>query len=63
MSKFSNLSYKTDFSRFTAHYTFNFFVPICMDFLLGKIASADACINQYLKLINDIKEDIRKFKL
>ena len=34
-----------------------------MDFLLGKIASAEACIDQYLKLINDIKEDIRKFKL
>ena len=34
-----------------------------MDFLLGKISSADACIDQYLKLINDIKEDIKKFKL
>ena len=63
LSRFSQLDYRTDFTKFTAHYIFFIFVPVCFEFLMDKIGSPEACIEKYLKILNDIKDDIQKFRL
>lgn len=64
MGKFDkNFNSKSDLSKFNGHYPLLIFAPLCLEYLAGKILTPEEMVDQYLKNIKDLNDQMTKMKL
>jgi hypothetical protein len=52
-----------DLTKITSHYAFFLHAPIVMKLITGKLATPEDAIESYLKTEEQIKSEIKQFKL